>query len=103
MQGIFFLTICFQYDIIKAAASCCLYCLSSKWSKDLERIFCSGKAECNTDSLLMNVYMSDGFGVRSRKAPESVPVGTVRVTDTELAPKTPTDVHELDENQYKEA
>ena len=45
--------------------------------------------------------MWDGFCVRSRKASESVPEGTVRMTDTELAQKTPTDVHGVGENQYE--
>ena len=45
--------------------------------------------------------MWDGFCVRSRKASESVPEGTVRMTDTEMAQKAPTDVHGLGENQYK--
>ena len=45
--------------------------------------------------------MWDGFCVRSRKASESVPVGTVRMTDTEMAQKTPTDVHGVGVNQYK--
>ena len=55
------------------------------------------KATNYTDFHLKHVQMWDGFCVRSRKTSESVPVGTVRMTDTELAQKTPTDVHKLDE------
>ena len=51
----------------------------------------------NTKFRLKDVQMWDGFCVRSRKTTESVPVGTVRAADTELAQKTPTDVHGLDE------
>ena len=45
--------------------------------------------------------MRDGFCARSRKASESVPEGTVRMTDTEMAQKTPANVHGLGGNQYK--
>ena len=56
----------------------------------------------HTDFRLEHVQMRDGFCARSRKASESVPEGTVRMTDTEMAQKTPADVHGLGENQYKQ-
>ena len=59
-----------------------------------------GKRILNTDFRLEHVQMRDGFCARSRKASESVPGGTVRMTDTEMAQKTPADVHGLGENQY---
>ncbi len=43
--------------------------------------------------------MWDGFCVRSRKTSESVPAGTVRTSDAEMAQKTPTDVHGLGTKQ----
>ena len=45
--------------------------------------------------------MRDGFCARSRKASESVPEGSVRMSDTEMAQKTPADVHGLGANQYQ--
>ena len=55
-----------------------------------------------TDFHLEHVQMRDGFCARSRKTSESVPVGTVRTADTEMAQKAPADVHGLGENQYKQ-
>ena len=44
--------------------------------------------------------MRDKFSAGSGKASESVPEGSVRMTDTEMAQKTPADVHGLGANQY---